>query len=85
MNSKWLESLKIAIINEDIKEIDKLCSNMPHFISMDETLEAKALIQESLKLVKSKKGETKRELELIKKHTLFVSNIEKEGNFSLHS
>ena len=84
MKHKWLERLKIAIINEDIKVIDELCSNMPLFKDINETTQAKALIDEALKVVMRLKNSDKKEFEKLKKATTLLSH-ESISSFCIES
>jgi len=81
---KWLDSLKIAIINEDINQIDVHCSNIPHFKDINETIQAKALIDEALKVVMRFKERDKKEFEKLKKASTLLSN-ENQPSFSINS
>ena len=73
MNRQWLDNLKIAIVNKDIKSIDDLCSNTPYFSNIDETIEAKALVEEALNIVLGLKNQDKIEFEKLKKVSKFLS------------
>lgn len=46
---KWLESFKIALIEENIKAVDALLSDIPDFKKIEEMREAYTLIGEAKK------------------------------------
>jgi hypothetical protein len=85
VNQQWLSDLKIAIINKEYNTLDSLCTAMPHFSGIEETIEAQALIKEALILVKEEKEKTGESLKKIKKQSLFLSLAEDSTKFSLSS
>lgn len=67
-SSFWIKALKIAIMDEDLKSIDKLSSSMPNsFTSIDEMEEAKALTKEAMSLLKNEKNKLSQEMTKLKK------------------
>ena len=85
MNQPWLDELKIAIINKEYEKLDALCTSMPHFSGIEETIEAQALIKEALILVKDEKDKTGEFMKKIKKQSAFLSIAEDSTKFSLSS
>ncbi len=85
MNVQWLDDLKIAIIDEDIKSIDELCLSMPHFNDLKETASANALIKEALKIIQESQDETGKILTTIKKQKSFLENIGDSTKIDLSS
>ena len=60
----WTNSLKVAVIENDIEAISKALDHMPNFKDLDEAKEALSLIQSATDLAKKEKQEV---LENIKK------------------
>jgi hypothetical protein len=85
VNQPWLDELKITIINKEYEKLDELCTNMPHFSGIEETIEAQALIKEALRLVKDEKDKTGEFMKKIKKQSAFLSIAEDSTKFSLSS
>ncbi|KEA46517.1 hypothetical protein CR66_01335 [Campylobacter mucosalis] len=54
MSSEWLKNFKLAIINEDLEQIQKSIENFNiQNFKADEAIEAQALIQSALELFKN--------------------------------
>lgn len=70
----WLNSLKIAIIEEDITKIETLTKELPNYDSKQEAEEALALIGEAIKLVDSKKQKTLEAMKKIKQTKVFLES-----------
>ena len=70
----WLNSLKIAIIEEDITKIGTLTKELPNYDSKQEAEEALALIGEAIKLVDSKKQKTLEAMKKIKQTKVFLES-----------
>jgi hypothetical protein len=85
VNQQWLDELKITIINKEYEKLDALCTSMPHFSDIDETIEAQALIKEALKLVKDEKDKTGEFMKKIKKQSAFLAIAKDSTKFSLTS
>ncbi len=81
-NSKWLNLLEIAIVEEKFEEIDSLASSIPNFQTHDEAETAKALLQEAISLLKKRKDKTSKEMKIIEKNRAFVEQ-EDRVRFSL--
>jgi len=69
----WLNSLKIAIIEEDIIKISSLTKKLPNYTSKQRAEEALALIGEAIKLVDNKKIETLESMNKIKQTKAYLS------------
>jgi hypothetical protein len=70
----WLNSLKIAIIEENITQIDTLVTKLPDFESKDRAKEALALISESIKIVNLHKSKTLESMNKLKKTKAFLES-----------
>ncbi len=70
---KWVNNLKIAIIEEDTDNISKVLDRLPNFKDLDEAKEALSLIQTALDLVKKKKQEVLETMNKIKKTKEFLN------------
>ena len=55
---QWINSLKIATIEEDISAIEKLANSMPKFESKQKAKEALGLIDEAKKIMNEHKEKT---------------------------
>lgn len=61
---KWLNDLKIAVIEENVEKIDLLTKEVPKFESIVRAKEALALINQAIAITDQKRSET---LDVIKK------------------
>ncbi len=71
---KWLNSLKIAIIEENIDQIDALTSKLPDFDSKKSAQEALALISEATKIVENHKAKTLVAMNKLKQTKAFLKS-----------
>ncbi len=71
---KWLNSLKIAIIEENINQIETLVSNLPDFDSKQRAEEALALISEAINIVSDHKSKTLLAMNKIKQTKAFLAS-----------
>ncbi len=55
---KWLNSLKIAVIDKDITAIQNTINDMPKINEMAKAKEALALVKEAIMLVEEEKTKT---------------------------
>lgn len=70
----WLNSLKVAIIEEDITKIETLTKELPNWDSKQKAQEALALIDEAIKLIDSKKQKTLEAMKKIKQTKVFFES-----------
>jgi len=70
----WINDLKIAVIEEDIENITAIADSLPKFKDINEAKEALNLIQEAIKIVKSKKEETLDIMNKIKQTKAFLTS-----------
>jgi len=71
---KWLNKLKIAVIQEDITAISTLIKELPEFNDLEKAKEALALVGRAIEIVDLKKAETLKEMNKIKTIKEFVIN-----------
>ena len=71
---KWLTSLKIAIIEENINQIEALTSELPDFDSKQKAEEALALIKEAINVVSIQKAKTLVAMNKIKQTKAFLAS-----------
>ena len=71
---KWLNSLKIAIIEENITQIETLASNLPEFDSKQKAEEALALISEAINIVSDHRSKTLLAMNKIKQTKAFLAS-----------
>jgi len=68
LNSKeWISSLKIAIINNDLKKLEEYSNRkIPDFSSIDEAKEALSLIESATDILEKEKNKIKIQMNQIK-------------------
>ncbi len=71
---KWLNDLKLAIINKDIVNIGKLISKIPKITNLAKAGEALALINEAISIVDAEKQNTLNALNKIKQTKAFLES-----------
>lgn len=74
----WINSLKIAIITKDTKQIESLMESMPDFSSIEEMKEALYMIKEGIDTLEVIKSKTLLEMQTIKKNIDFLKSSTKE-------
>jgi len=79
-NSKeWIDSLKIAIINNDLDKLKRYSNRkMPSFSSIEEAKEALNLVNQAINILQQKKEEIGRKLTSIKqqqKYSLINNSV----------
>jgi len=70
----WLNKLKIAIVEKDTQNIDKLIDTMPEFSNKDDAQSALYLIKEAAKLMYGLRDETAIKMKKLKKHIEFLDS-----------
>lgn len=70
----WKNSLKIAVIENDILAIGKLMQDVPAFEDIDTAQEVLALIRESMKLVDEEKTKMIETMKKMKQTKAFLQN-----------
>jgi len=76
LNTKWLKSFKIALIEEDINTVDTLLVEIPEFRRIDDMREAYALIGEAKKRFENEQSNMQEKMNKMKKAKKFL-NIDK--------
>jgi len=70
----WLNQLKIAVVQKDIDQIDKLLEDIPTLNNTKEMKEAASLLQEATKIVEKLKDETATSMQQMKKNIDFLNS-----------
>ncbi len=71
---KWLEEFKIAIIEENEKQIKELIDKMPPFEKLEHMQEAFSLISEAILVINSKKEKIQKDMNQLKKAKSFLDS-----------
>lgn len=71
---KWVNQLKIAIIENDASKIDMLVQNMPKFTTEEEMRSAAYLMQEAHTLLSAEKEKIASNLLKLKKQKTFLAS-----------
>lgn len=72
---KWIEKLKLAVIERNVSQIETLSVQMvPKFESKAQAQEALALLQEAIQIVDDEKKKTLDTMNKIKKTKAFLSS-----------
>ncbi len=78
---KWLELFKIALIQEDIKTIDTLLSEIPEFKKIEDMRSAYTLIEEAKKRFENKQSIIQQKMNKMKHAKKFLDLAENRHNF----
>jgi len=70
----WLDALKVAIVSQNVRQIDELMDTMPQFDSLEQMEEVYFLIEEAGKIVQDLKGKTLLQMNQIKKNIDFLES-----------
>jgi len=81
LNTKWLKSFKIAIIEEDINTVDLLLNEIPEFRRIDDMREAYTLIGEAKKRFESEQANIQQKMNKMKQAKKFFSIDMRESRF----
>lgn len=80
MQTKWINDLKIALVNEDIEKLALLYGEMPNeFETIEIAQEASALMAGVIKMLKEKREKIQTELDQVKKAIVYQQN-QLDGN-----
>lgn len=71
---KWLEDLKLAVLNENIKELERLATSMPNTQDVALMDEATSLLKEGVALCQNKQNELSEEMLKLKTAKKYLSN-----------
>lgn len=72
--TKWVNNLKIAVIEKNITAIDKLIQNIPEISDLNIARESIALIKQATLIVEAEKKQTLETMQKIKKTKAFLSS-----------
>lgn len=70
--TKWLNDLKISLIENDHQKIYELVIDIPDFDSFEQAKEAKSMIETALEVFHKEKNEAKKNMNNIKKMKEFL-------------
>ena len=70
----WLNKLKIAVIEENIENIDALTKTIPDFDTLDKAQEALSLLQTAILLVNEEKDKIAINMDKIRKTKEYLKN-----------
>ena len=73
-NVDWINSFKVAIIEENFQKIEELSSLLPRFIVYKNMIEAQYLIKEALVLMYKEKQQTMVKMQKLKLNRQFISS-----------
>jgi len=71
---KWTNSLKIAVIEEDITAIGKLIQNIPEISDLDKAQEALSLIKQAISIVEKEQSKALAAMNKIKQTKAFLNS-----------
>ncbi len=74
----WLNELKIAVSQEDVKMLDKLLSELPQLTNKEELNSAVILLDQAKEIMQEKKVETFKAMQQIKKNIDFLNSTTAE-------
>jgi propanediol dehydratase large subunit len=74
----YLNELKVAVINEDIKKLEKIIDKTPEFSSVEEAKEIRAFMDKAVKLLQKEKNKLSSEMQKIKKLQTFYQENGKQ-------
>jgi predicted translin family RNA/ssDNA-binding protein len=70
----WLNQLKIALIEKNVENINKLLDNLPHLEKAQEIEEALYLLKEATSLVQGLKDKTEASMVQMQKNIKFLNS-----------
>jgi hypothetical protein len=74
-STKWINSLKIALINNDLQKIEEYSNReLPSFSSIDEAKEALTLINQAKDILKEKQTIISKQLQALKQNKKYFQN-----------
>ena len=82
--NKYLNELKVAVINEDLKKLEQITKKEPVFETIEEAKEIQAYLKEAVKLLQKEKNRLFGEMQKIKNLQKFNQKEKKEKiNFKI--
>ena len=79
--NKYLNELKVAVINEDLKKLEELSNKTPQFDSLKEAQEIQSFLKKAIKLLQKEKNRIAKDMKKIKDLQKF-NNSKKKENFN---
>ena len=79
----WINNLKIAIVEKNTDNIDKLLDSIPEFKDLKEAESVMYLLKEALELLHTLKDETAESMMKIKKNLNFINSTQHTNTNSL--
>lgn len=77
----YLNKLKVAVINQDLKLLEKIIQNDPEFESIEEAMEIQAYIKEAVKLLQKEKERLSLEMQKIQNLKKFYNQQKENETF----
>ncbi|ACM93027.1 conserved hypothetical protein [Nautilia profundicola AmH] len=74
----YLNELKVAVINKDLKKLEQVVQMQPVFDTMDEAMEIQAFMQQAIDLLQDEKNRLTKEMQKIKNLQKFNNEQSKE-------
>jgi len=72
---EWINSLKIALINNDLKKIEEYSNRkIPEFSSIEEAQKALKLVQQATKILEIKKSEISKNMKELQTAKKFIQS-----------
>jgi len=79
----WLNELKIAIVQKDVMQLEKLLDETPELEKEEDIKSAVYLFEAAIKLLETLKDETADSMRQIKKNVEFLSSTQRDPLTSL--
>jgi hypothetical protein len=77
--NKYLNELKVAVINEDLKKLEELSNKAPQFDSIEEAQEIQAFLKRAINLLQKEKNRLAIDMKKIKDLQKFNNSQKKES------
>jgi len=82
---QWLNSFKIALIEEDTEKLKELISDMPCFEKLEDMQTAFSLISEAISLITQKRDQIKKDMDRLNKAKSFLDLEPKKNSYEFFS
>ena len=79
----WLTNLKIAIVEQDIKKLDKLMDEIPEFDNIEDMTSALYLIKEATNLVQGFKNQASDSMTQIQNNIKYLKSTQHHTSMKL--
>ncbi|SFV54709.1 hypothetical protein MNB_SM-6-885 [hydrothermal vent metagenome] len=83
----WLKELKIAVVQKDVEQVEKLLEDIPSFDNPEEIEEALYLLKEAKSIIEKLKDDTAESMAQMKKNIDFLNSAtaDKTAKFDITS